>query len=73
MQLDRGVGAAMDEMTNRIGLDRGLGEFPDVAEIIQFGTEIDRCGWMLKGGSFQRGNRRRMFWLPWRRRMDCWI
>jgi len=32
----------MNEMATAIGLDRGLGEFPDLAGTGEFGVEIDR-------------------------------
>ena len=50
MQFDRGVGAAVDEVADRIGLDGGLRQFPERAEGGEFGGEVDRRRRMLQVG-----------------------
>src|ERR1700730_15523461 len=47
MQFDRRIGATMNEVTNGVGLDRGLSELPDLPQSVELGRKIDRRGWML--------------------------
>ena len=42
VQPDGRIGAAMDEVADRIGLDGGLREFPDRPQSGELGWEVDR-------------------------------
>jgi len=50
VQPDGRIGAAMDEVADRIGLDGGLREFPDRPQSGEFGREVDRRRRVLEVG-----------------------
>ena len=50
VQPDGRIGAAMDEVADRIGLDGALREFPDTPQSGEFGREVDRRRRVLEVG-----------------------
>ena len=50
VQLDSRIGAAVDEVADRVGFDGGLGELPDGPQGGEFGRQVDRRRRVLEVG-----------------------